>query len=127
MMSRGNATPGKGKRPMTAGGDYAGAPTPKKSKSARPTHDPNDPGRVFVAVRIRPLSGNEQTENQLEQFYAEGGNRCVAVRPAWLPTEAAAHAWEAGPHAAPPPHLDCQPSQLSLYCRAAFISPKAFP
>jgi len=125
MMSRGNATPGKGKRPMTAAGDYtAGAPTPKKSKSTRPTQDPNDPGRVFVAVRIRPLSGKEQEENQLEQFYAEGGNRCVAVRPAWLPTEAAAHAWEAGPHAVSSPYPD---GQLPLYCRAVFISSKAFP
>mmetsp|Transcript_6499 Transcript_6499/g.28589 ORF Transcript_6499/g.28589 Transcript_6499/m.28589 type:complete len:1125 (-) Transcript_6499:55-3429(-) len=77
------------------------SPSKKRSKATNPSSDePDALGRIFVAVRIRPLNARELSDEDGKQpevavFRAMDGNKVVETPRYQLPEGAAAPAWEA--------------------------------
>ena len=77
------------------------SPGKKRSKATNPSSDePDALGRIFVAVRIRPLNARELSDEDGKQpevavFRAMDGNKVVETPRYQLPEGAAAPAWEA--------------------------------
>jgi centromeric protein E len=98
MSSRGGgdtASNSRGPTPTT---------TPRKRKLKDRGDEPDDnsgPGRITVAVRIRPLKlggttheGGGRGEDEKAMFYAQGGTHVCQARPSWLPADAHGNVWK---------------------------------